>query len=200
MRRLIKVETPGGEVQPQEALGFVVAQSGTERADPRHLRRTEPRGRRRPSSVVTISFSFMRMAKGMLFSLREEVDPRAPDELPVCQEQPNARGTEDRQIAPHQQGPLAGFAVAAVVVEHAPNQRHARPPGDDGQHQDVDVAGAELPLGAVEREMPRAVEPQQPDDKRRRPVGSKADVLEEPLQPAVGRGHERRGRTLAGDG
>ena len=131
------------------------SRGGAERADPAALAQSRAEGE--AAAVLGGDEQLLLHADGegdVVFV--EEVHPCEPDELPVRQEQPDARRAEDRQVAPHQRDPLAAVAGAAVVVEHAPDQRHARPPGDDGQHQDVDVARAELPLGAVEREMPRA--------------------------------------------
>jgi len=175
MRSAPSSRTLGGEVQPQGAAGLVVVESGAERADAAALAQQRTEGE--AAAVLGGDEELLLHADGegdVVFV--EKAHPCEPDELPVRQEQPDARRAEDRQVTPHQRDALAAVAGAAVVVEHAPDQRHPRPPGDDGQHQDVDVTRAELPLGAVEREMPRTLEPEEPHHQRRRPVGAEANV------------------------
>jgi hypothetical protein len=128
----------------------------------------------------------------------EEGQPLRPDELPVRKEKPDARDVQEREIAPHQRDPLLGVR-AAGTLDHAPDQRHAEARRHGGQHEEVDVALAHPPLGSVERERPGALQPEQLRRKRRRPVGPEFHVLEEALQPAIGRGHQRRTWPLAGD-
>jgi len=70
---------------------------------------------------------------------------------------------------------------------------------NDGEDEEVHVAPADLPVGPVERQRPVAAQPEHLADQRQRPVGSEIDMLEEPLQPAVGRGDLHAPRTLAGD-
>ena len=191
------LEASRREVQPKRTGGIAASQRGAERVDAAAF--SQPRAQREAAAVLGGDDHLLLHAdrEGKVVFL-EEIHPFEPDELPVRKQQPDACRPEDRQVAPHQRDPLAAVAGAAVVVEHAPDQWHARPSGDHGQHQDVDVARPALPLRAVEREMPRTVEPQEPDHQRRRPILSEPDMLEEPLQPAVGRGDQRRARPLAG--
>lgn len=191
------LETSCGEVQPELAGRIAAAQGGADRADPAAFAQQRAQGE--AAAVLGGQDDLLLHADGegdVVFV--QETHPFEPDKLAIRQQKPDAGAAEDRQIAPHQRNALGGVAGSAVVVEHAPHQRHARAPRDHGQHQDVDVAFPELPLGAVERQTPRPGKPQEPDHQRRRPVAPETDVLEEPLQPAVGRGDQRRGRTLAG--
>jgi len=191
------LKTLGGEVQPERAGGIVADQRGPEGADAATFPQQRAQGE--ATAVLCGHDELLLHADGerdIVFV--EEVHPFDPDELPIREQEPDARGTEDRQVTLHQPDARGGVAAAAVVVEHAPHQRRPRPPRDHRQHQDVDVARAELPLGTVKRQMPRPDKSQEPDHQRRRPIRSETDMLEEPLQPTVGRGDLRRRRPLAG--
>ena len=66
------LKTPGGEVRPERAGGIVADRRGPEGADAATFPRQRAQGEATAVlSVVTTSFSFMRMAKEILFSLRK---------------------------------------------------------------------------------------------------------------------------------
>ena len=58
-------------------------------------------------------------------------------------------------------------------------------PRDDGQHEDVPVLAADLPIGSVQTQMPRRGQAQQFDDKPGGPVRPKINMLKEPLKPTI---------------
>ena len=117
----------------------------------------------------------------------EKTQPTDANELSIRQNQLDAGGTEQGQIASHQGNSLVCVAGASLV-QNRPHQRHPMTPGDDGQHQDVHVLAADLPIGPVQTQMPRRGQARQFDDKSGGPVRPKINMLEEPLKPAIGRG------------
>jgi hypothetical protein len=128
----------------------------------------------------------------------EECQPLRADELPVGEKEPDCRGREVRQIAPHQRDPGLCGAVARPV-EQRPEERNPEAPGDDREHEVVHVVRPDHPVGPVEHQRPGALRADHLRDERHRPVGSEVDVLEEPLQPAVGRGDQHASSRPGGD-
>jgi hypothetical protein len=82
--------------------------------------------------------------------------------------------------------------------QEGPEQRHALAPGDGGEHEVVHLDPADRPLGPVEHQRP-AVGAEHRRERGRGPVLAEAEMLEEALQPPVGRGEQRRPAALAGD-
>jgi len=103
-----------------------------------------------------------------------------------------------RSVAPHQQGPGRGPARARAL-DQRPEQRDPKAPGDHREHEIIHVARSNLPVRPVERERPCPGRADQLREDRRGPVRPEIDVLEEPLQAAVGRGDQNPPRTRAGD-
>jgi hypothetical protein len=128
----------------------------------------------------------------------EEFQPVGADELPVGQELADGRGGKMGEIALDQRDADRGRAVAAAR-QQGPDERHPEVARHHGEHQIVHLPRPDRPLRPVEHQGPAAARPEQPRDQRQRPVLAEADVLEEPLQPAVGRRRERSPRPLAGD-
>jgi hypothetical protein len=88
------------------------------------------------------------------FRRLQPCDPGVADELAVA----GQRG--DRLIGKrvledlHQVDPLGGVRVSRFV-EHAPEQRHAHIIMRNAQHQNVEIGFAELPVGAIQRQVPK---------------------------------------------
>lgn len=159
-----------------------------------------------PSAVVTRSNRRFASGETVLAQADREWDivivegfqPLGADELAIRQQDPDRRRREIREIACHQRDPGRGRAVARPV-EQGPEQRNPEAPGDHREHEVVHVARPDLPGRPIERERPRALWSDQARDDRRRPVRTEIDVLEEPLQPAVGRCDLHAACARAGD-
>ena len=91
-----------------------------------------------------------------------------------------------REIPLHQRDALRRRAVAGMR-EQGPHQRDTEPRRDEGQHQDVDVGLADLPIGSVKTKMPRARIAEQRDNNAHGPILEQAHVLKEALQTAISR-------------
>lgn len=106
-------------------------------------------------------------------------------EFPVGQQHTDGRGGEMCKIT-FDQGNAHGGVGATAALDHRPEQRHPEPAGDDGQHEEIHLSLADLPVCAVECEQPRSVLPQDADQQRQRPILTQTDMLKEALQPTIG--------------
>lgn len=75
---------------------------------------------------------------------------------------------------------MRGRAVAGVGQQR-PHQGHAELLGDHGEDQDVDFGLVDLPVGAVEAEIPSRRISDQGDHKPHGPILGQHDMLEEAL-------------------
>ncbi|MBW8907886.1 MAG: hypothetical protein JF620_02425 [Mesorhizobium sp.] len=110
----------------------------------------------------------------------EEIHPFGADELTVGEQAADGGGGKQAEITAHQRDAVAGVGVA-LMRQQGEQQRHPEATGDDGQHQDVDVARSELPVGAIERQIfgPLQVEHMHHEPRRHGLV--EPGELEEPL-------------------
>jgi hypothetical protein len=116
----------------------------------------------------------------------EEFEPVGADELAVREQDADGRGREVREVAPDQGDARRGRAVP-LPGQHRPEERHAEAAGHHGEHEVVHLSRPDRPVRPVEHQGPASRRPHQARDERQRPVLAEAHVLEEPLQPPVGR-------------
>lgn len=130
--------------------------------------------------------------------LAQDFHPLGADELAVGEKQAEGRRRDMRQIA-LDQGEAHGGVGPAATLDDAPHEGHPDAAGHDGEHEIVHLGLADLPVGPIKGEQPRSVQAQKPDQKRQRPILVQADMLEEALEPTIGRGGLHRSRPLAGE-
>lgn len=90
-------------------------------------------------------------------------DPLASDKLAVGEQAVDALYAEEPDIALHQPYPLLRVG-GALLGQHTEQQRVGHPVVHHGQHEDIDVGAAELPIGPVYGQTERALHGQQAED------------------------------------
>ena len=103
-----------------------------------------------------------------------------------------------REVAPDEGDARVRRAVP-LPGQHRPEERHAEAARHHREHQVVHLARPDRPVRPVEHQGPAPRRPDQPRDERQRPVLAEARVLEEPLQPPVGRRRPHAAAAFAGD-
>lgn len=161
----------------------------------RRLRSRDVIVQRRPSARAT-RFVLLDADGEWDLVVDQEFDPIGANELAIGEQQLDRGRAEQAQIALHQFDALAAVAVA-LAIDHRPQQRHAEAPRHDGQHENVDVLAADLPVGAVERQVfgPRQVQHPYHDLCDNRLI--QPDRFEKSLQAPVVRPVLRRSREMA---
>ncbi len=115
----------------------------------------------------------------------QPVEPRFAHEFAVGQQHGDPLRAEDREEALHQRFPLGRVGVARLV-QNAPEHRHGDAAIGDTQHQEADVGRAELPVGAIRRQPPRAAADRDQAHQQPRPrVRVDLERAEEALQALV---------------
>jgi len=187
----------GGEVEERPVGGTIGPEAGAEDAGPAAMAEAGEEGEF--NAVLGDHTQVLAQAdrEGDIVIV-EKSQPFGADELSVAEQEPDRRGREVRQVAPHQRDPRRG-AAAARPIEQRPDERNPEAAGDDREHEIVHVARPDLPVGPVEHQRPSARRTDELRDQRHRPVGSEIDVLEKPLQPAIGRGDLHASPRFGGD-
>ena len=124
--------------------------------------------------------------------------PGVADEFPVGQEAGDLVDPEEPEDVFEDRDPLLGIGIARLV-EHPPAHGNGDGAVDDADHQDVDVAATQPPVGPVHGQPPRPrLEPHHRDQELGEAIVIEIDLLEKPLQaPIVGAG-SRAPRKVAG--
>src|SRR4051794_31585948 len=86
--------------------------------------------------------------------LLQPFDPGVADEFAICCQRSHRLIGERRLEDLHQINPLGGIGIARLV-EDTPKQWDAHVAMSHAQHQYVQIGLAKLPVGAVNRQMPR---------------------------------------------
>lgn len=125
----------------------------------------------------------------------EEFEPRGADERAVGEQDADGRGREMREVALDERD-ARGHRRVPLPRQHRPEERRPEPARHDGEDDAVHFLRPDRPVGPVARQRPG---PCRPGEKRQRPGLAEAHVLEEPLQPALGRRRLHAPAPLAGD-
>ena len=125
----------------------------------------------------------------------EKLEPFLPNEFAISEEHPYARCFEERQIAQHQGDALLRRAIPGVT-QKGPHERDAVAFGNHGEHEDVDVGFADLPVGPVHAEIPAVRIADQGHHDADAPIIGQEHLLEETLQATVGGRNLGASRTL----
>lgn len=85
--------------------------------------------------------------------------PVLPDEFAVHRQNLDVPGPQNGENIPHQGDAVgfAGIAALGALGQNLPADGKSHAVENDGDHQDVDVGSAELPIGAVHRQDPAAL-------------------------------------------
>ena len=128
----------------------------------------------------------------------QPTEPRLAHEFAVGQQDGDPLRAEDREEALHQGLALGGVGVARLARD-APEHRHGDAATGDPQHQEIDVHLAELPVGAIHRQPPRAIADRDQAHQQPRPI-VRVDLerAEEALQTLVVRVHLGRAAETGG--
>lgn len=117
----------------------------------------------------------------------EPLHPVLAHELAIRQKAVDALHAEEPDIALHQPYPLLRVG-GALLGQHTEQQRVGHPVVHHGQHEDVDVGAAELPVGPVYGQTERALHGQQAEDDTGDEVPVKVEFGEKALDsPQTGR-------------
>jgi hypothetical protein len=112
-------------------------------------------------------------------------DPRVADKLAVPGQAGNLLIRENAPHPGQQVDSLIRIRVSGLV-QHRPEQRHAHAVMDDPEHQDIDMRLAELPVGPVQRQLPRfSRKPRKVNRQPRYMRFVKPHMLEKPHQTPV---------------
>ena len=110
----------------------------------------------------------------------EPLHPVLTHELAIRQQAVDALRAEEPDIALYQFYPLLRVG-GALLRQYAEQQRVGHPVVHHGQHKDVDVGAAELPIGPVYGQTKRAFYGQQAEDDARDEVSVKVEFGEKAL-------------------
>jgi hypothetical protein len=192
-QKLASLDPAGAEVEGKVGMTRPPGQYGLEAS---HAPATGEPGAQREGAPLDVDDLLLLHADGEGdLRLHEKSKPFLTDELAVGEQHAHRAGLEARQVALHQGDALRRGAVPGVI-EQCPHQRHPEPRRDHSQYEHVDVGLADLPVGPVQAEIPRAGVADQGRDEADGPVLRQGDVLEEALQATVGRRNQSARRPL----